>query len=169
MLSEQRGLGKAGGRLPGAGELLRQLSLACTYKPLVCKEHDAFYCGPLTYSMTKYVQQYGGVLSMQDMAEHRPQRVSPLSTSDWESYDIYELLPCTQGTVTLKLIEGYDLQSLGYHTSQHLHVLLEGDVQPLIHVQLLSVMIDFPRNAQQAASASLWLSAWLVVVFVDRV
>jgi hypothetical protein len=52
---------------------------------------------------------------------------------------------------------------------QHLHILLEGDAQLLIHVQLLSVMIDFPRNALQAASASLWHSAWLVVVFVDRV
>lgn len=106
---------------------------------------------------------------MQDMAEHRSQWVSSLATSEWGSYGIYEHLPYTQGIVTRKIIGGDDLQSLSYHTPQHLHILLEGDVQPLIHVQLLSVMIDFPRNAQQAVSASLWHNAWLVVVFVDRV
>lgn len=49
-----------------------------------------------------------------------------------------------------------DLQSFGSCTPHYLHILLEGDVQPQIHVQLSSAMIDFQRNVLQAVSASRW-------------
>lgn len=116
-----------GGRPPKTGEVLYQADLARTYKLLAKQGRDAFYRGPLAHAMTDYIQQCGGVLSMQDMNEHHSEWVVPLSTN-YRGYDVYELPPSTQGITVLEMlniIEGYDLQALGYQTPEYLHILLE--------------------------------------------
>ncbi|MBE3561382.1 MAG: gamma-glutamyltransferase family protein, partial [Ktedonobacteraceae bacterium] len=116
-----------GGSPPRAGEILRQPGLARTYKMLASEGRDAFYRGPLAQSITEYVQQCGGVLSMDDMARHHSDWVTPISTS-YRGYDVYEFPPNSQGIAALEMlniIEGYDLKSLGYQTSNQLHLLLE--------------------------------------------
>jgi len=109
------------------GEVLRQTHLARTYKTLAREGREPFYKGPLARSITAYIQQCGGVLSMEDMAAHHSDWVTPISTN-YRGYDIYEFPPNTQGIAALEMlniIEGYDLKSLGYQTPEHLHVLLE--------------------------------------------
>jgi gamma-glutamyltranspeptidase/glutathione hydrolase len=117
----------AGKRPPRAGELLRQRQLARTYRVLAKEGRDAFYTGPLARSITDYVQEVGGVLSMEDMRQHHSDWVEPISTS-YRGYDVYEFPPNTQGITALEMlniIEGYDLKSFGYHSGDYLHVLLE--------------------------------------------
>jgi gamma-glutamyltranspeptidase len=117
----------AGGRVPRTGEILRQPNLARTYKTLAREGRDAFYNGPLASSITEYIQQCGGVLSMEDMAKHHSDWVAPISTS-YRGYDVYEFPPNSQGIAALEMlniIEGYNLKSLGYQTSEYLHILLE--------------------------------------------
>ncbi|MBO0777860.1 MAG: gamma-glutamyltransferase [Ktedonobacteraceae bacterium] len=109
------------------GEILRQPQLANTYKMLAREGHDAFYRGPLARSITDYVQQCGGVLSMEDMDHHRSDWVTPISTT-YRGYEIYEFPPNSQGMTALEMLnilEGYDLTSLGYQTDSYLHLLLE--------------------------------------------
>ncbi|HZT98666.1 MAG TPA: gamma-glutamyltransferase [Ktedonobacteraceae bacterium] len=115
------------GQPPRAGTILRQPHLAHTYKTLAYEGRDAFYRGPLARAITEYVQQCGGVLSMEDMARHSSNWVTPISTS-YRGYDVYEFPPNTQGLAALEMlniIEGYDLKSLGYQTPEYLHILLE--------------------------------------------
>jgi gamma-glutamyltranspeptidase len=117
----------AGGHVPRTGEILRQPNLARTYKTLAREGRDAFYNGPLARSITEYIQQCGGVLSMEDMAKHHSDWVAPISTS-YRGYDVYEFPPNSQGIAALEMlniIEGYNLKSLGYQTSEYLHILLE--------------------------------------------
>ncbi len=116
-----------GGTHPKSGEVLRQTNLAQTYKMLAKEGRDAFYRGPLGRSITDYVQQCGGVLSMEDLAAHHSDWVTPISTT-YRGHDIYEFPPNTQGITALEMlniIEGYDLTSLGYQTPEYLHILLE--------------------------------------------
>ncbi len=116
-----------GGRPPRTGEVLRQPNLARTYSMLAQEGRDVFYLGPLARSITEYVQQQGGVLSMDDMAQHHSDWVAPIAT-DYRGYDVYEFPPNSQGIAALEMlniIEGYDLRSLGYQTAEYLHVLLE--------------------------------------------
>jgi gamma-glutamyltranspeptidase len=115
------------GRPPRPGEVLRQPDLARTYRVLADEGRDAFYHGPIGRAITDYIQQCGGVLSMQDLAEHHSDWVEPISTS-YRGYDIYEFPPNSQGIAALEMlniIEGYDLSSLGYLTPEYLHILLE--------------------------------------------
>lgn len=117
----------AGGQPPRAGAILRQPNLARTYRLLAQEGRDAFYRGPLGRAITEYVQQCGGVLSMEDLQRHHSDWVEPITTS-YRGYDVYEFPPNTQGLTALEMlniIEGYDLTSYGYQSAEYLHVLLE--------------------------------------------
>ena len=116
-----------GGKAPQAGAVLRQPNLAQTYKLLAKEGREPFYRGSLAQTITEYVQQCGGVLSMEDMANHSSNWVEPISTN-YRGYDVYEFPPNTQGITALEMlniIEGYDLSTLGYQTTEYLHILLE--------------------------------------------
>src|SRR5260221_5566136 len=109
------------------GEVLRQPQLARTYGMLAKEGRDAFYRGPLARTITDYVQQVGGVLSLEDMQRHRSDWVEPISTN-YRGYDVYEFPPNTQGIAALEMlniIEGYDLKSIGHRDASTLNILLE--------------------------------------------
>ncbi len=114
-------------RPPRTGDVLRQPHLATTYRMLAREGRDAFYRGPIAREITEYVQQSGGVLSMEDMQKHHSDWVEPISTN-YRGYDIFEFPPNSQGLTALEMlniIEGYNLKSLGYQTPEYLHILLE--------------------------------------------
>ena len=116
-----------GGRLLQPGTILRQPDLARTYRTLAKEGRDAFYRGPLGRTITEYIQSCSGVLSMEDMQQHRSDWVEPLTTN-YRGYDIYEFPPNSQGIAALEMLnilEGYDLRSLGHQTAEYLHVMLE--------------------------------------------
>lgn len=116
-----------GGKPPRANTMLRQPLLAHTYKLLAQEGRDAFYNGPIGKTITKYVQNIGGVLSMEDLQCHHSDWVEPISTT-YRGYDVYEFPPNSQGITALEMlniIEGYDVKSLGYQTAEYLHILLE--------------------------------------------
>ena len=114
-------------RPPRTGEVLRQPALARTYRMLAKDGRDAFYHGPLARTITDYIQQCGGVLSIEDMQQHHSDWVEPISTN-YRGYEVYEFPPNSQGITALEMlniIESFDLKSLGYQTADYLHILLE--------------------------------------------
>src|SRR6266516_1596106 len=114
-------------RPPRTGEVLRQPDLARTYRMLAKDGRDAFYHGPLALTITDYIQQCGGVLSIEDMQQHHSDWVEPISTN-YRGYEVYEFPPNSQGITALEMlniIESFDLKSLGYQTADYLHILLE--------------------------------------------
>ncbi|HEY1352395.1 MAG TPA: gamma-glutamyltransferase [Ktedonobacteraceae bacterium] len=114
-------------RPPRPGERLRQPNLARTYRLLAREGRDAFYRGPIGRTIAEYVQQCGGVLSVQDLAGHHSDWVAPLSTN-YRGYEIAEFPPNSQGLVALEMLnilEGYNLQAAGYQSAEYLHLLLE--------------------------------------------
>jgi gamma-glutamyltranspeptidase len=115
------------GRPIPAGEILRQPHLARTYRTLVAEGRDAFYRGAIGRTIAEYVQQQGGVLAIEDFEQHHSDWVEPISTN-YRGYDVYEFPPNTQGITALEMLnilEGYDLQSLGFQTAEYIHLFLE--------------------------------------------
>ena len=114
-------------RPPRSGDVLRQPDLARTYRMLAKEGSEVFYRGPIARTIAEYVQQSGGVLSLEDMQQHHSDWVEPISTN-YRGYDVFEFPPNSQGIAALEMlniIEGFDLKSLGYQTAECLHVLLE--------------------------------------------
>ena len=114
-------------RAPRPGERLRLPDLARSYRTLARAGRDALYHGPLGRAITEYVQRCGGVLSMEDLEQHHSDWVTPLMTT-YRDYEVYEFPPNSQGMVALEMLnilEGYDLNTLGYQSVEYLHLLLE--------------------------------------------
>ena len=116
-----------GGAAPKTGDVFRNPNLANTYKKIAEGGRDAFYKGDIARTIDAYMAEHGGFLTVEDLAKHTSEWVTPLSIN-YRGYDVYELPPNGQGIVALQMLnilEGYDLRSMGFGSAQYLHTLIE--------------------------------------------
>jgi gamma-glutamyltranspeptidase/glutathione hydrolase len=88
---------------------------------------EAFYDGPLGERIVKGVQGLGGFLTMDDLRNHEPEWVNPLSVH-FMGYQVWELPPAGQGIAALqmlKILEPFDLVGMGHNSAEYLHYLVE--------------------------------------------
>jgi gamma-glutamyltranspeptidase/glutathione hydrolase len=88
---------------------------------------DAFYRGSIAEAIVRVCAENGGLLSAQDLADHRSDWVEPTGTT-YRGHTVYEFPPNTQGLATLlelNIVEGFDLPGLGYQSAEYLHLLIE--------------------------------------------
>lgn len=115
------------GHTPAKGEIFRNPSLADTYEKIARSGRDAFYKGEMARTMAQFIQSQGGFLSEKDLADHRSEWVAPVSTN-YRGYDVWELPPNGQGIAALQMLnilEGYDLQSMGFGSADYIHTFIE--------------------------------------------
>ena len=116
-----------GGRAPKKGEIFKNPRLAATLEKIVRGGRDAFYTGEIAKSIAGYMKEQGGFLTVQDLAAHKGEWTEPVKTS-YRGYELWELPPNGQGIAALQMLnilEGYDIKSMGYGSTQYLHVLTE--------------------------------------------
>jgi gamma-glutamyltranspeptidase/glutathione hydrolase len=88
---------------------------------------DYFYRGPLAHELADWCEQNGGLIRYEDLATHVTRIDEPASVS-YRGHDVYKCGVWTQGPYllqTLRLLEGFDLRSLGHNRPQTIHVTLE--------------------------------------------
>lgn len=115
------------GRAPRAGEVIRLPELARTLQAIAEGGAQAFYRGDFARKAARFVQEQGGWLSAQDMAEHEANWVEPVST-DYRGVTCWECPPNTQGLnalMALNLAEGFDIKAMGFQTPDTYHHLIE--------------------------------------------
>ena len=115
------------GKPPIKGEVFKNPDLAYTYERIAKEGRDAFYKGSIAKTIDSYMRKHGGFLSYDDLAEHTSNWVEPVSVN-YRGYDVWELPPNGQGTAALQmlnLLEGFDIASMGFGSTDYLHVLTE--------------------------------------------
>lgn len=130
------------GRVPQAGEILKQKDLADTLKRMAAAEkessskgrhaglmaaRDLFYKGEIAVAITKFCQEEGGLLTLDDLADFHVAVEAPVQTC-YRDYDVYCCGPWCQGPVlaqVLNLLEFYDVKAFGHNTAQYVHLLTE--------------------------------------------
>jgi gamma-glutamyltranspeptidase/glutathione hydrolase len=85
------------------GELLRQPGLARTIDMLSTDGPDAIYRGQIGQAIVDHVRSLGGLLSEEDLTEHRGDWVDPISAA-YRGIEILELPPNTQGVSVLEAL-----------------------------------------------------------------
>ncbi|MCP4311344.1 MAG: hypothetical protein GY790_08790 [Bacteroidetes bacterium] len=88
---------------------------------------DRFYKGDIADDLEAFYIREGGFLRKQDLAAHTTRIEDPVSV-EYRGYDIYKCGPWTQGPYlcqTLRLLEGYDLKSMGNLSADYIHLLTE--------------------------------------------
>jgi gamma-glutamyltranspeptidase/glutathione hydrolase len=83
ILSEQPGFRDnfmPGGRVPQAGEIIRNEGLARTLEAIAASKGAAFYQGELAEQITRFAAQHGAALTREDMAAHEADWCGTIST-----------------------------------------------------------------------------------------
>ncbi|ETV71724.1 gamma-glutamyltransferase [Aphanomyces astaci] len=117
------------GYAPGVGEIFRNLSLASSLEEVAAKGKAGFYQGRVAEAIVASVQAQGGVLSLEDLAQHTSTFVDPIKVS-YEGVDVYEVPPNGQGITALmalnllKQVDGDDWKQQ-HNSAQYLHTLIE--------------------------------------------
>ena len=115
------------GKSPGKGQLFKNPRLANTYQTIANEGRDAFYKGEIAKKIDSYMTEHGGFLRYEDLAAHRSEWVTPVSTN-YRGYDVYELPPNGQGIAALQLLnilEGFDIKSMGFGSAEYVHTFVE--------------------------------------------
>lgn len=115
------------GRMPGEGEIFRNPYLAETYRKIAAGGRDEFYKGETARVISSFVQEQGGFLSNEDMANHRSEWVEPVSVN-YRGFDVWELPPSGQGITALQMLnilEGFDFSAIEFGSAEHLHLFTE--------------------------------------------
>ncbi len=86
-----------------AGELLHQPGLARTIDMLSTDGPDAYYRGQIGQAIADHVSSLGGLLSEEDLAEHRGEWIEPVSAG-YRGVQVLELPPNTQGITVLEAL-----------------------------------------------------------------
>lgn len=115
------------GNMPQKGDVFKNPALANTFRKIAKGGRDAFYKGEIAKTIAEHVQSQGGFLSYDDMANHKSEWVTPVSTN-YRGYDVWELPPNGQGIAALQILnimEGYDVAEMGFGSSEYIHHFVE--------------------------------------------
>lgn len=130
-----------GGCVPQVGELFFQKDLATTFKRMIDAERNArgnrtagiraardlIYKGEIAREIAEFYRQQDGLLTYEDLAEFAV-RVEPPETINYRETDVYSCGAWCQGPallMVLKILEGFDLPSLGHNSADYLHAIIE--------------------------------------------
>ena len=116
-----------GGQRPKNGDRYRNPALANTYRAIARKGREGFYEGEVAQTITTFIKEQGGFLSLEDLSSHRSQWVEPVSVN-YRGYDVWELPPNGQGIAALQLLnilENKDFSEVRWGSEEHLHLFTE--------------------------------------------
>lgn len=128
-------------RLLDAGGKTWYANLALTLRKLVDTEkqttgtreqkiraaRDRFYKGDIADELNKYYISSGAFLRKSDLEAHKTTIEEPVTVS-YRGYDVYKCNTWTQGPVllqSLKILENFNLKSMGYFSPDYIHVTVE--------------------------------------------
>jgi gamma-glutamyltranspeptidase/glutathione hydrolase len=115
------------GQTPAKGEMFRNPRLAKTYQMLIDGGRDAFYKGEIAKRIDSYMTENGGLLRYEDLAVHRSEWVTPVSTN-YRGWEVYEIPPNGQGIAALQILnilEGFDIAAMGFASAEYIHTFVE--------------------------------------------
>jgi gamma-glutamyltranspeptidase / glutathione hydrolase len=117
----------ANGRAPKVGEVFKNPRMGRTLRRIADEGADVFYKGDIADKIVRCSEKNGGWFTSKDFADHRSDWVEPI-TANYRGYEVCELPPTTQGFVALemlKILEGFDLKSMGPNSANALHCMIE--------------------------------------------
>ncbi|MES2605382.1 MAG: gamma-glutamyltransferase [Pseudomonadota bacterium] len=129
---------------PYAGELFVQKDLLTTLTKLVETEkaalaagkdrkqaimaaYERFYKGDIAQEISRSVKAAGGLITTDDLANWQVHVEEPVMTT-YKGIEVYKLNSWVQGPVmlqTLNLLEGFNLQGMGYNSPEYIHTLYQ--------------------------------------------
>jgi gamma-glutamyltranspeptidase/glutathione hydrolase len=112
---------------PQPGDLFRNPGLANSLRQIAAHGRDAYYNGPMTETMVKFLNAHGGMHTVEDFRDFQPEWVEPVSTT-YRGWTVYELPPNGQGIAALSMLnimEHFPMAQYGHNSVDALQVMIE--------------------------------------------
>jgi gamma-glutamyltranspeptidase/glutathione hydrolase len=110
------------------GEVLKQPDLAKTLKRIAKHGTDGFYKGKTAKDIATAVQQAGGFMTEEDLANYKTVKRVALQ-GNYRGYDVYSMPPPSSGGVhlvqILNILENVDITSMGHNSAASIHYMSE--------------------------------------------
>ncbi|KAK7468773.1 hypothetical protein VKT23_003274 [Stygiomarasmius scandens] len=123
------------GKAPLPGQIIKLPNLGKTFRELATKGKDGFYKGRVAEAIVELIQSKGGVMELDDLAEHETTFVEPIKYSYGGEVTLYECPPNGQGItalIALGILESLQeqgkikpLSEMQHNSPEYLHVLVE--------------------------------------------
>ena len=109
------------------GDVFINKDLAGTYKQIAKSYGESFYKGDIAQTISKFIIEQGGFLTVDDLKNYEPEWINPVSSS-YRGFDVWELPPNGQGIAALQILnilEQYDIASMGHNSAEYIHLFTE--------------------------------------------
>jgi gamma-glutamyltranspeptidase / glutathione hydrolase len=116
------------GRAPVVGERLVQRDLAETFRRIQRSGADGFYRGPTAEAVEAEMRRGGGLITREDLAAYKAVWRDPIQFR-YRGHMVVSMPSPSSGGATmaemLKIMEGYNVRSMGYLSPGHVHLFTE--------------------------------------------
>ncbi|KAI9060605.1 gamma-glutamyltranspeptidase [Trametes sanguinea] len=123
------------GKAPLPGQYMKLTNLAKTFREVAEKGKDGFYKGRVAQAIVDLIQSKGGVMELEDLANHKTDFVEPIKYTFNEEVTVYECPPNGQGItalLTLGILDNLEAQGkigslleMEHNSAEYLHILVE--------------------------------------------
>ena len=119
---------KNGKEVYAYGETWKQTDLANTLKRISDHGRDGFYKGETAARLADFMKEQGGIMTQKDLDQYEAIERKPI-IGTYRDYKIYTMPPPSSGGIALvemlNMLEGYDLNEVGYKSSDYITLLSE--------------------------------------------
>ncbi len=113
-----------------AGDTLKNAALAATLEALVQKGKDEFYRGKIAEKIVAFLQEKGGLISMQDLAAYEAVWRDPVGFT-YDDLRVISMSPPSSGGIVMgqimKMIEPFPLHEYGHNSEKAIQVITEAE------------------------------------------
>ena len=112
---------------PRPGEIFRNPGLARALQLIAVHGKEIFYHGEIGEAIVTAIQQNGGCMSLEDLAQHKSTWEEPISII-YRNVRVWECPPNGQGItalLALNILDGYDFSTIPPLTGDRLHLQIE--------------------------------------------
>ncbi|MEO8393586.1 MAG: gamma-glutamyltransferase, partial [Chloroflexota bacterium] len=116
-----------GGQPPQIGQVVKLPGLAEALQAIADGGSAGFYSGKIAEAIVKALQNRGGLMTLDDLKNHRSTWEDPIST-EYRGVRVYECPPNGQGIAALQALniaQAFDLASMPWDSPDRLHLMVE--------------------------------------------
>lgn len=111
-------------------DTIKYPALASTLKRISKNGRDEFYKGETAKILVNYLQQKGGIITLEDLAKYEAKWRKPI-TFNYKGLKVISMPPPSSGGICLaeilKMVEPYDLAQMGHNSTQAIQVIVEAE------------------------------------------
>ena len=111
-------------------DVIKYPALATTLERIAKNGRDEFYKGETAKRLVKFIQENGGIMTLEDLAKYEAKWRTPI-TFKYDDLKIISMSPPSSGGVCLAQImngiEPYDLQEFGHNSTKTIQIITEAE------------------------------------------